>query len=141
MALTQTDQVRILMGDTPSSPFYPLFTDEEIQFFLDQQGGNVVAAARIAAVSASFQVAGWSTRERTANIEVWNNLANSYLKALDNFIAQKVTTLPSGLLPYCAGISWQSVNENNANPDNVRPALTQINYYKSFDTTEDFFTV
>lgn len=136
MAMTEEDKVRTLVGDVPTSPFYQLFTSEEIQFFLDQQGGNVVAAARMAAIAASFQLAGWSTRERSGNIEVWNNLANSYMKALDNFISQKVTTLPSGLMPYAAGISWVDRDANNANPDNVRPALTQV----SLCDNEESFT-
>ncbi len=62
MALTPIEQVRLLIGDTPSSPFYPLYTDEEIQQFLDLNNGNVIAAARMAAISASFILAGWSTR-------------------------------------------------------------------------------
>ncbi|MNY17879.1 hypothetical protein D3C86_1512260 [compost metagenome] len=126
MALTLEQQVRLLYGDTTTSPFYPLLTSDEVLWFLEQNSNNVQNAARQAAIAASFQLAGWSTRERTGNIEVWNNLANSYMKALDNFISQKVTTLPSGLLPYCAGISWSDVEANNANLDNVRPALTQI---------------
>ena len=36
------------------------------------------------------------------------------------------TIIPNGLMPYAGGISWDDVNANNANPDNVRPALTQI---------------
>jgi hypothetical protein len=126
MALSDIDAVRLLYGDSSTSPFHPLLSDNEVQWFLDQNNGNIQLAAKQAAVSASFQLAGWSTRERTGSIEIWNNLANSYLKALDNFINQKVTTLPSGLMPYAAGISWKSVNENNSNPDNVRPALTKI---------------
>lgn len=140
MALTLEQQVRLLYGDTTTSPFYPLLSSDEVLWFLEQNNNNVYNAARQAAVSASFQLAGWSTRERTGQIEVWNNLANSYLKALDNFINQKVTTLPSGLMPYAAGISWASVNENNANPDNVRPALTQIKSCDC-DAIEDFFNL
>lgn len=118
--------VRILIGDTPTSPFYMLFSDIEIQFFLDQNNQNIQAAARMAAISASFQLAGWVSRERTGDIEVWSNLSTQYLKALENLIKQPVSTLPNGLMPYAAGISWSDVKANNANPDNVRPALTQI---------------
>lgn len=118
--------VRILIGDTPTSPFYMLFSDTEIQFFLDQNNQNIQAAARMAAISASFQLAGWTSRERCSDIEVWSNLSTQYLKALENLIKQPVSTLPSGLMPYAAGISWTDIRANNANPDNVRPALTQI---------------
>ena len=136
MALTLEQQVRLLYGDSATSPFYPLLTSDEVLWFLEQNSNNVQNAARQAAIAASFQLAGWSTRERSGNIEVWNNLANSYMKALDNFISQKVTTLPSGLMPYAAGISWVDRDANNANPDNVRPALTQV----SLCDNEESFT-
>lgn len=126
MALTPIQQVRILIGDVPNSPFYMLFTDEELQFFLDQNNGNVQLAARMAAISASFQLAGWSTRERTGDIEVWSSLSTQYLKALQNLIDNPVVNLPNGMMPWAGGISWADVCANNHNPDNVRPKLTQI---------------
>lgn len=127
MALTDVEKVRVLIGDTEGSPFYQLFTDEEIQAFLDMTGGNVMQAARLAAIAASMQLAGWTTRERTGDIEVWSSLSTQYLKALENLIKDTSSaTLPNGLMPYAAGISWSDVCANNNNPDNVRPALTKI---------------
>lgn len=127
MALTDIEKVRLLIGDVPTSPFYQLFTDEEIQAFLDMNGGNVMQAARLAAISASLQLAGWSTRERTGDIEVWSSLSTQYLKALENLIKDTSSaTLPNGLMPYAAGISWSDVCANNNTLDNVRPALTKI---------------
>lgn len=102
MALTPVQQVRILIGDVEGSPFYQLFTDEEIQGFLDMTNQDVFAAARLAAISASFQLAGWSTRERTGQIEVWSSLATQYLKALDYLINNPGTLIPSGLFPWSA---------------------------------------
>ncbi len=127
MALTPEEQVRILIGDVPSSPFYQLFTSEEIEFFLEVNGGNVMQAARIAAIAASMQLAGWSTRETVGDITIWNDLSKQYIKALENLIKDTSSaTLPNGLMPYAAGISWSDVCANNNNPDNVRPALTKI---------------
>lgn len=127
MALTDIEKIRLLIGDTPTSPFYQLFTNEELQAFLDMQGGNVIQAARMAAIAASMQLAGYNTRERTGDIEVWNTVATQYLKALENLIDDTSGyTLPSGLMPYAAGISWQDVCDNNTNLDNVRPGLTKI---------------
>ena len=127
MALTDVEKVRLLIGDVPTSPFYILFSDEEIQAFLDMTGGNVMQAARLAAIAASLQLAGWATRERTGDIEVWSSLSTQYLKALENLIKDTSSaTLPNGLMPYAAGISWSDVCANNNNPDNVRPALTKI---------------
>ena len=127
MALTDIEKVRLLIGDVPTSPFYQLFTDEEIQEFLDLNGGNVLQASRMAAIAASMQLAGYSTRERTGDLEVWNSLSTQYLKALQNLIDSPTAyTLPNGLMPYAAGISWSDVCANNNDPDNVRPPLTQI---------------
>lgn len=127
MALTDIEKVRLLIGDVPTSPFYQLFTDDEIQAFLDMNGGNVMQAARLAAIAASLQLAGWTTRERTGDIEVWSSLSTQYLKALENLIDDTNTsTLPNGLMPYASGISWSDVCANNNNPDNVRPKLTKV---------------
>ena len=127
MALTDIETVRLLIGDIPTSPFYQLFDDESIQQFLDLNGGNVRQAARMAAIAASMQLAGWNTRESTGDISVWNELSTAYLKALDNFINDSSSaSIPNGLMPYASGISWADVCANNANPDNVRSPLTQI---------------
>jgi hypothetical protein len=127
MALTDIETVRLLIGDTPTSPFYMLFDDESIQAFLTMNGGNVRQASRMAAIAASMQLAGWTTRETTGDLEVWNVLSTAYLKALDNFISDtSSSSLPNGLRPYASGISWADVNANNANPDNIRPPLTKI---------------
>jgi len=102
MALTPVEQVRLLIGDVPSSPFYQLFADEELQAFLDMTNQDVFAAARLAAISASFQLAGWSTRERTGDIEVWSSLSTQYLKALDYLIKNPDIAIPAGLFPWSA---------------------------------------
>lgn len=127
MALTPIEQVRLLIGLGPNSPFNDLLSDEEIQWFLDYNNGRVIDAAIMAAISVSLAVTGIPSRERTADIEVWNNISTAYMKALDNFIKDaSAKTLPNGLMPYAAGISWADVCANNNNPDNVRPALTKI---------------
>lgn len=133
MALTPIESVRLLIGDIPGSPFYPLYTDEQIQEFLDLSNQNIQQAARLAAISASFILAGWSTRERTGDIEVWNSLSSQYLKALENVINNPILELPNGMMPYAGGISWADVCANNQNPDNVRSRLTQIKTCDSDD--------
>ena len=142
MALTDVETVRLLIGDLPNSPFYQLFDDESIQQFLDLNGGNVRQAARMAAIAASMQLAGWNTRESTGDISVWNELSTAYLKALDNFINDSSSaSIPNGLMPYASGISWSDICTNNANPDNVRSPLTQIKVCDSptggFNTTNN----
>ena len=118
--------VRLLIGDVPTSPFYQLFTDEEIQVFLDLNSGNIRAAAQLAAISASMQLAAWSTRERTGDIEVWSSLSSNYLKALDYLINNPTGNIPNGLMPWAGGISKKEVCQNNRNPDVVQNPLEHI---------------
>jgi len=102
MALTPVQQVNLLIMNVPSNPFYPIFSDEEIQQFLDLNNQNVYAAAKMAAISASFAIAGYNTRERTGDIEVWNDYSKNYLTALGNFINNPSTLMPMGLMPWSA---------------------------------------
>ena len=117
-------QVRLLIGDTPSSPFYPLFQDEEIAELLELNNWDVHKAAKMAAISASFQFAQMTYRERTGDIEVWNNVSLQYMKALDNLIKDDAFGLPKGLKPYFGGISWQVVDQYNSDADYTRSPLT-----------------
>lgn len=121
-------QVRLLIGDTPSSPFYPLFQDEEIGELLELNNWDVYKAAKTAAISASFQFAQMTYRERTGDIEVWNNVSLQYLKALDNLINDDSFALPKGMKPYFGGISWKVIDEYNADCDFVRSPLTWENH-------------
>lgn len=102
MALTPVEQVNLLIGNTPSNPFYPIFSDEEIQQFLDMTNQNVYQAARMAAIAASMTIAGYNTREETGDILVWNDYAKNYLAALANFIKNPAFIIPDGLFPWSA---------------------------------------
>lgn len=92
--------IRILIGDTETSPFYMLLTDEEIQKLLDFSKGDVYKAARFAAASAYAQLSAWSTRERTGSIEVWNSVSTSYFKVLENLMKGAGMFMPDGLYPW-----------------------------------------
>ena len=48
MAMSPVDQVNLLIGNTVGNPFYPIFSTEEIQQFLDLNNQNVYQAARMA---------------------------------------------------------------------------------------------
>tara|TARA_R110000744_G_C19371770_1_gene563153 strand:+ start:27051 stop:27518 length:468 start_codon:yes stop_codon:yes gene_type:complete len=115
--------LRLLIGDIPTSPFYQLFTDEQLESFLVVSGGSVMTAAKYAAISASMQLAGYSTRERTGDIEVWNSLSSNYLKALDYFITNTDKEIPSGLMPWAAGISKAEMKAYLSDPDRVKSPL------------------
>lgn len=102
MALTPVEQVRFLIGLGPTSPFADLVSNEEIEWALERTNGNVVAAARLIAISLSFQLAGYNTREKVGDEEIWNTVSTSYLAALKNFITDPGLLIPSGLMPWSA---------------------------------------
>lgn len=117
--------VRLMIGDTPTSPFYPLFQDEEIEQFLELNDWRLRPAIRMAAIAASMQFAQYTYRERTGDIEVWNNISLQYQKALQNLIDDSSTAaLPDGMKPYFGGIDWEVVNSYNKDCNNVRSSLT-----------------
>jgi hypothetical protein len=131
MALTSIESVRLMVGDVLTSPYYAMtgstiFTDEEIQYFLDLNGGDIATASKTAAIAASFQIAGIPTRERTGEIEVWNSFSTSYLKSLQYIIDAPITSIPNGLMPWVGGISKSEICSNNANPDLVQSPLNSI---------------
>ena len=116
---------RIYIGDTYTSPFYPVLTDEEIGSILEYRGWDVKKGIRDCAISASMQFAQMTYRERTGDIEVWNNVSLQYQKALQDLINDNnILSLGVGLMPYFGGISWCEVGKINSNPDQVRNALT-----------------
>lgn len=102
MAMSPVDQVNLLIGNTLGNPFYPIFSTEEIQQFLDLNNQNVYQAARMAAISASFVISGFSSREEVGDISVWNDYAKNYLAALGNFINNPTVLIPLGLMPWSA---------------------------------------
>ena len=117
--------VRLNIGDSSSSPFYPLFDDDEIASFLKMNGWNVRRASRQAAIAASMNFSQMATRERTGDIEVWNSVASQYIKALENIIKGNVEDFGT-LRPYFGGVDACTVAANENDPRNVRSPLAQI---------------
>ena len=120
--------LRLLVGDTERSPFYPILTDEEYGAILDSVNWNVDKAMYKVATTISFLMSSFNTRERTGDIEVWNNASSEYRKALELLLNKpiKPSDLPDLLTPYAAGISRKDVCGYFNNPDVVRSPLTQI---------------
>lgn len=123
--LEQIELVRLLIGDIPSSPFYPLYQDEEIEQFLKLSNNNVMKSAIYAAHGASMMFAGYSTMEKTGDITVRNELASNYLKALKLLIdSNKDNKGDKVFYPWSMGISVQQVCEYLKDPTaTVSPIL------------------
>jgi len=119
--------VRILVGDTPQSIFYPMLSDEEYYAILELENWNVVRAARRAGTSIALQLTMVNYRERTGDIEVWNNASLTYYKALQDLIKDIGSgTLPADIRPYAAGISKEDMCKYMTDPDVNRSPLAQI---------------
>ena len=122
MALTLIQEVRLMVGDFADD--YQVLTDEDYQYFLDKYDGSVRRASLDAARAIMFFIARWPTRERTGDIEVWNEWANAYRNALLSFINDPNFNIPNALA-YAGGISKSDMKANDANNDNVRPDIYQ----------------
>jgi hypothetical protein len=114
MALTDIQKVRLLISDS-SEPY--MFSDEEIQEFLDMSGGNVRQAAILAIYSTISYLAKNKSvyRETAGNIEVWSNAIEWYKLLLGNFNSNPVLGL-GALTVYAAGIDKADVWANKYDP-------------------------
>lgn len=120
MALSLVEQVRIRIFDIPRNLFYPIFTDEEYEDFLESANNDVLQAAKIAAVSASMFFATINTKEMVGDTEIWNEVSRHYLRALELFLRNNQSVLLKGVMPYAAGISVADLRNSRCDPDNPR---------------------
>lgn len=103
--LTDIEIVRLYIGDTENSAFYPKISDEEIEYFIELSDGNLQKAARLSARAVLAYVAGIPIRERTGQIEVWNNISSNYPAIFNDIVSTPVDVLLSGVRPWSAGLS------------------------------------
>lgn len=127
MALGLIEAVRLRIGDTEASTFYPLLSDEAIEYFLLDNNNNVYAASQDAATAAYAYLTKIPTRERVGDVEVWNEVSKRYGEFLQFLIKQSPSTLYKNIAnPYAAGISWLDVTTNYSNPDVVKSKLSLL---------------
>jgi hypothetical protein len=125
--------MKLVIGDVPNNPFYPMFSNDEYLAFLNYTNGVVQRAIRMAAIGASMMLATINYKEVVGDEQIWSNVSRDYQKALKDLISESaINALPDGIMPYASGISWQDIHANNNNPDNVRPELTKINIQQHY---------
>ena len=135
MALTLIEQARLYIYDLPANEqFYPLFTDEEWQFFLDQANDDPLKAARSAAKSSFFKFATLNSKEKYGDVEAWNNAYQSYKDAVYTFAndTSLFGLVPNGAMPYAAGVSVSDLEASRADVDNPRVGNTLYEGDKQF---------
>ena len=138
MALTPTQECRLNVGDFGDPQ---ILTDTDYQHFLSKYDGNTRRASLDAAKAIMFYLARWPTRERCSDIEVWNEWANAYRKALETFIKDPNFSVPNAIA-YAGGISKSDMLTNDSNNDNVRQQIYQgfsdgVRVYNTDNSTDN----
>ena len=96
--------IKLRIGDVPTNPLYPMFTDDEYLMVLNTVNGDVDKATRIMAISATMIIGSLNTREVIGDLTIENTFAPNYLKAMDYLINDPVARIPAGLMPWVAGV-------------------------------------
>lgn len=127
--------LRLMLGDIEGSVFFPILTDSEYFVILEMNNWDVRKSARQAGYSIVFYLTQVNYRERTGDIEVWNNASLEYRKALTDFLNQNDSAnLPQGLKPWIGGVSAKEVREYLSDPDYIRHPLASISQCSSWWT-------
>lgn len=96
-------RVRTLVGDVEGNLFYPLLPDSAYENFLETSNDDILQAAKLAAISISFMISSWNTREQIGDIAITNDFAKNYLSVLNSFIKNpSLGMIPNGVFPWSA---------------------------------------
>lgn len=127
--------LRIMLGDVPDSPFYPMLSDVEYYLILEAHNWDLKRAARQAGYSITFYLSRANFRERTGDIEVWNNASIEYRKALESYLDDSgAGSVPPDLNPWAGGTSAKEVCAIINDPDYLRHPLASISQCSSWWT-------
>lgn len=108
-------QVRFYIGDT--DPLMEFLSDDEIQFLLDINSGDVKKASLMAANRILAQWAKF-TREREGQVEVYGNERfDNYKRYLEGLIDDPTFSSIFTPIPYAGGISKRDFDVNRKNSD------------------------
>jgi hypothetical protein len=135
MALTNIEAVNIMIGNKEGMAFYPLFTEDEITYFLSLNADNVLQTARMASTFAAAQIAGLNTREVYGDVEFWNEAAKRYIEASKLLISMIDKTAMKNAMPYAAGISKSDVAKYKTNADLILVNVVSGELYPSIPAT------
>lgn len=112
---TPRDEVRLIIGDT--NPLAEQLLDQEIDYFLDRNGGNVDLAA-IEAAEALMAKYTCLADETTGDISVkWSQKALGYKRLIDS-LKDKASRKTAPRI-FAGGISIEQVRQSNKDEDRV----------------------
>jgi hypothetical protein len=120
-ASSDKDAVRFLLGDTLSSD--EQLQDAEINFLIDQQGGNVYLAASMGANMLASKYARLVDKS-VGDLRIsYGSRQKAYLALSDALAAQAITSGAGLAAPYAGGISVSDKEIDIDNTDRVAPSF------------------
>lgn len=115
--MTSIEEVRLEIGLIGQA--YQLLTDEEIQYFLNKNNGNIRRASSSAGKTVLF-ILSQLVHTKASELESWDHdWYNNYYKSLKLYLSDPNYSIAlSGASPYAGGISVTDIRENVNNSDN-----------------------
>lgn len=130
-ALSATDRVRLIVGDTATE--FDYLSDETYEYLLNKYNDNETASALEAARYILGSLAKYS-RQRTGDIEVYGaEMFKNYKDFLIELIRNPQLLLARASA-YAGGISKSDMIQNDSNPDNISPT-----FYKGFSENKRIY--
>lgn len=122
MALTDIELLRIYIGDA-SEPY--IFSDEELQAFLDLNDNDIQKTADILRPYVGLRMASEFTREREGNVEIYGgDKAKNYLEYLKHFNDEQLSSAGKLLASHYIGGTSKTFNDAiDNNTDIVGPGI------------------
>jgi len=126
MALSDIEMIRVITQDNGNLPFLAegdyILDDEYIEGILALYNNDIMLATRMACYAICNWIVHVPTREVVGEVELWNESSKNYMKSLQMLLADKslFSLLPSGIMPYAAGVSNADLLSSLRDLDNPR---------------------
>ena len=116
--MTPIEEVRLEIGLLGQA--YQLLSDEEIQYFLNKNNGNIRRASSSAGKTVLF-ILSQLVHTKASELESWDNdWFNNYYKTLQMYLNDPNFSFAiNGAMPYAGGISVADIRANVENYDNL----------------------
>jgi len=116
--MTPIEEVRLEIGLLGQA--YQLLSDEEVQYFLNKNNGNIRRASSSAGKTVLF-ILSQLVHTKASELESWDNdWFNNYYKTLQMYLNDPNFSFAiNGAMPYAGGISVADIRANVENYDNL----------------------
>ena len=116
--MTPIEEVRLEIGLLGQA--YQLLSDEEVQYFLNKNNGNIRRASSSAGKTVLF-ILSQLVHTKASELESWDHdWFNNYYKALQMYLNDPNFSFAiNGAMPYAGGISVADIRANIENYDNL----------------------